>query len=42
MRLQYNLENTVQNVAKNIDKMNKKSVILCDRGMLDGKAYAGD
>jgi len=22
--------------------MDKKTVVLCDRGMLDGKAYAGE
>ena len=30
------------NVAKNFEREKKKSVVLCDRGMLDGKAYAGD
>lgn len=30
------------NVARNFERENKKSVVLCDRGMLDGKAYAGD
>ena len=32
----------ISNIAKSTEKMNKKTVILCDRGMLDGKAYAGD
>ena len=40
MRLQYNLENMINSIAKL--KMDKKPVVLCDRGMLDGKAYAGD
>lgn len=40
MKLQYNLENMINNIA-NL-KVEKKPVVLCDRGMLDGKAYAGD
>lgn len=24
------------------ERQKKRSVVLCDRGMLDGKAYAGD
>lgn len=42
MRLQLNLENIMTKVSKNFEKENKKSVVLCDRGLLDGKAYAGD
>ena len=42
MILQYNLEDLTTEIAKNFEKINKKSVILCDRGMMDGKAYAGD
>lgn len=42
MRLQLNLENLITNVARNFEREKKKSVVLCDRGMLDGKAYAGD
>ena len=42
MRLQLNLENLVSSLARNFNRENKKSVVLCDRGMLDGKAYAGD
>lgn len=29
-------------VGRNFINYNKKSVVLCDRGLLDGKAYAGD
>lgn len=42
MRLQLNLQNLVTSLAQNFNRENKKSVVLCDRGMLDGKAYAGD
>ena len=42
MRLQLNLENLMTNIGKNFEREKKKSVVLCDRGMLDGKAYAGD
>lgn len=42
MRLQLNLENLVTSMAKTFMREKKKSVVLCDRGMLDGKAYAGD
>jgi hypothetical protein len=42
MRLQLNLENLMTSIGKNFERENKKSVVLCDRGMLDGKAYAGD
>lgn len=42
MKLQLNLEDIMIEIAKNFDRINKKSVILCDRGMMDGKAYAGE
>lgn len=42
MRLQLNLENLVTSLAKNFNRQKKKSVVLCDRGLLDGKAYAGE
>jgi hypothetical protein len=42
MRLQYNLEEIIISVAKIIAKVGKVPVVLCDRGLLDGKAYAGD
>lgn len=41
MRLQYNLEGILEDVAKTLEKLGKCPVILCDRGLLDGKAYAG-
>lgn len=42
MKLQYNLENMITRISKNVEKVDKKTIILCDRGMLDGKAYAGE
>ena len=42
MRLQLNLENLVTSMARIFLRERKKSVVLCDRGLLDGKAYAGD
>lgn len=41
MRLQYNLEGIISDVAQNLEKYQKSPVLLCDRGLLDGKAYAG-
>lgn len=29
-------------IAKMSERQKKRSVVLCDRGMLDGKAYAGE
>jgi len=42
MRLQYNLEEIVLNIATQLEKLEKTPVVLCDRGLLDGKAYAGE
>lgn len=42
MRLQLNLENLVTDISMIFRREKKKSVVLCDRGMMDGKAYAGD
>lgn len=42
MRLQYNLESIIQDVATTLAELGKSVIILCDRGLLDGKAYAGD
>lgn len=42
MRLQYNLEENVMRLGKNLEKFEKTPIILCDRGLMDGKAYAGD
>ena len=41
MRLQYNLEGIISDVAQTLEKYQKCPVLLCDRGLLDGKAYAG-
>jgi len=41
MRLQYNLEGILSDVARTLEKLGKCPVLLCDRGLLDGKAYAG-
>ena len=38
MKLQINLENRYYEIAV-IDKSEKPSVILCDRGVMDGQAY---
>lgn len=29
-------------IARNLEKLEKPPVVLCDRGLLDGKAYAGE
>ena len=42
MRLPYNLEEIVLSIAEQLEKLEKTPIILCDRGLLDGKAYAGD
>ena len=42
MKLQYNLEDIVLTIASQLEKLEKTPVVLCDRGLLDGKAYAGD
>jgi hypothetical protein len=42
MKLQYNLEENVLSIANNLEKLEKTPIVLCDRGLLDGKAYAGD
>jgi len=31
----------MEGVSRTLEKMEKCPVILCDRGLLDGKAYAG-
>ena len=30
------------NIASQLEKLEKTPIVLCDRGLLDGKAYAGD
>jgi hypothetical protein len=42
MRLQYNLEEIVMDIASYLERLEKTPVVLCDRGLLDGKAYAGE
>ena len=42
MRLQYNLEEIVMDIAGSLERLEKTPVVLCDRGLLDGKAYAGE
>jgi hypothetical protein len=32
----------VLSIARQLEKLEKTPVVLCDRGLLDGKAYAGE